>query len=140
MSMFAIDRPTPAPPYQPESTANANWLVITAHPARHAVPKALANFMFFSKIIFFACTSYVALYGAGTFMTVFVMVTAAVRAIALPFTVVITAVGGLPPVVDIVIEASDNMVPVIVEPVPMLAPAGTYQKTFLDCAPLMSRT
>src|SRR6202035_2825225 len=70
----------------------------------------------------------------------FVIVTPAVRAIALPFTVVITAVGGVPPVVDIVIEALANMVPVIVVPVPMCAPAGTYQKTFLGWAPLMSRT
>ena len=65
-------------------------------------------------------------------MTVFVIVTAAVRAIALPLTVVITAVGGLPPVVDMVIAALDNRVPTTVDPVPMTAPAGTYQKTFLD--------
>ena len=43
-------------------------------------------------------------------MTVFVIVTAAVRAIALPLIVVTTAVGGLPPVVDIVIDALANMV------------------------------
>ena len=65
-------------------------------------------------------------------MTVFVIVTAASRAIALPLRVVVTAVGGLPPVVDIVIAALDNRVPATVEPVPMVAPAGTYQKTFLD--------
>ena len=68
------------------------------------------------------------------------MVTPAVKAIALPFNVVVTAVGGVPPVVDIVIEASANMVPTIVDPVPMVAPAGTYQKTFLDFAPFISRT
>jgi len=39
------------------------------------------------------------------------------------------------PAVDIVIAASDNRVPTTVEPVPMTAPAGTYQKTFLDWAP-----
>jgi hypothetical protein len=44
-------------------------------------------------------------------VTVFVMVTPAVRQIALPFTVAITAVGGEPPVVDIVIATSDNMFP-----------------------------
>jgi hypothetical protein len=58
------------------------------------------------------------------------MVTPAVRQIALPFKVVITAVGGVPPVVDIVIAASANIVPTIVEPVPMVAPAGRYQYTF----------
>ncbi len=73
-------------------------------------------------------------------MTVFVIVTAAVRAIVLPLTVVTTAVGGLPPVVDIVIDALANMVPTTVEPVPSVAPAGTYQKTFFGCAPFMSRT
>src|SRR3984893_14802875 len=73
-------------------------------------------------------------------MTVFVIVTPAVRAISLPFTVVVTAVGGVPPVVDTVIEASANMVPTIVDPVPIVAPAGTYQNTFLGWAPLMSRT
>jgi hypothetical protein len=60
-------------------------------------------------------------------MTVFVIVTAAVRAIALPLIVVTTAVGGLPPVVDIVIDALANMVPAMVEPVPIVAPAGTNQ-------------
>ena len=80
-------------------------------------------------------------YGAGTLMTVFVIVTPAVKAIALPFKVVVTAFGGgPPPVVEIVVEASDNMVPTIVEPVPMVAPAGTYQKTFFGWALLMSRT
>ena len=64
-------------------------------------------------------------------ITVFTMVTPAVSAMALPFRVVVTAVGGVPPVVEIVIEASAIMVPTIVEPVPMVAPAGTYQKTFL---------
>ena len=66
------------------------------------------------------------------------MVTAAVRAIALPFSVVIGAVGGVPPVVEIVIEASANMVPTMIEPVPMVAPAGTYQKTLLTWAPFTS--
>src|ERR1700761_3773004 len=68
------------------------------------------------------------------------MVTPAVSDRARPFTVVVTAEGGLPPVVDIVIEAFANMVPTIVEPVPIVAPAGTYQNTFLACAPFMSRT
>ena len=69
------------------------------------------------------------------------MVTPAVMQIALPFKVVVTALGGgPPPVVDIVIEALANMVPTIVAPVPMVAPAGTYQKTFLAWAPFMSRT
>jgi hypothetical protein len=63
---------------------------------------------------------------------VFVIVTPAVRQIALPFKVVITAFGGgPPPVVENVIEAFANMVPTMVDPVPMVAPAGTYQKTFL---------
>jgi len=49
-------------------------------------------------------------YGAGTLMTVFVMVTPAVMQIALPFKVVVTALGGgPPPVVDIVIEASEAL-------------------------------
>ncbi len=68
------------------------------------------------------------------------MVTAAVSANARPFTVVVTADGGDPPVVDIVIAAFANMVPTIVEPVPIVAPAGTYQKTFLGWAPFISRT
>jgi len=54
--------------------------------------------------------------------------------------IVSTAVGGLPPVVDIEIAALNNSVPTTVEPVPITAPAGTYQKTFLDCAPLMGCT
>jgi hypothetical protein len=72
---------------------------------------------------------------------VFVIVTPAVIQIALPFKVVLTAFGGgPPPVVEIVIAASAIRVPAIVEPVPIVAPAGTYQKTFLDWAPFISRT
>ena len=79
-------------------------------------------------------------YGAGTLMTVFVIVTPAVRQIALPFKVVVTAVGGMPPVVDKVMAASANIVPTMVEPVPIVAPAGAYQKTFLGWAPFTSMT
>ena len=68
------------------------------------------------------------------------MVTPAVRAMARPLSVVTTAVGGLPPVVDIVIALSLNIVPVMVDPVPITAPAGTYQNTFLACAPLINCT
>ena len=72
-------------------------------------------------------------------MTVLTMVVPATSAIALPFRVVTTGSGAMPGV-DIVIAALDNMVPTIVEPVPMVAPAGAYQKTFLAWAPFMSRT
>ncbi len=64
-------------------------------------------------------------YGAGTLLTVLTIVTAAVNAMARPLSVVITALGGVPPTVDKVIDAFDNIVPVIVDPVPMTAPAGT---------------
>src|SRR3954467_9870789 len=79
--------------------------------------------------------------GAGTLMWVLVMVTDAVNVTARPFKVVTTALGGgPPPVVENVIAASANKVPTIVAPVPIVAPAGTYQNTFLAWAPFISRT
>src|SRR3954464_47461 len=69
------------------------------------------------------------------------MVTDAVSVTARPLSVVVTALGGgPPPVVEKVMEASDNIVPTMVEPVPIVAPAGRYQNTFLACAPFTSRT
>src|SRR3954468_5856864 len=75
-------------------------------------------------------------YGAGTLMTVLTIVAPATRTSALPSSrVKMTA-----PAVENVIVAFDTMVPTMLEPVLIVAPAGTYQQTFLACAPLTSWT
>ena len=64
------------------------------------------------------------------------MVAPAVITSALPSRVV----GMVFPAVPNVIDASEIMVPTIAEPVLIVAPPGTYQKTFLALAPFVSRT
>jgi hypothetical protein len=74
----------------------------------------------------------------GTLITVFTMVTDALRPTALPSRVVIAAL----PAVEKVTPAGAMMVPTIVPPpAPLIVAAlPTCQNTFLACAPLMSIT
>jgi hypothetical protein len=77
-------------------------------------------------------------YGAGTLITVFTMVTDALRPTALPSSVVIAAL----PAVENVTPAGAMIVPTMVPPPAplMVAALPTCQNTFLACAPLTRMT
>src|SRR5687767_11867445 len=115
-----------SPPYQPESAAVAAGLASAAITARLSVPVVLFSFILFSKVAR-------APYGAGTLITVLTIVTEALSASALPFSVVQQ---GLPGVENVVV-AEEMIVPTMVPPpVPlMVAELPTCQKTFFGCAP-----
>jgi hypothetical protein len=90
--MFARDWPTLSPPYQPESFATASGMLIAENPTTLNVINDLTGFIWFSTIwVHCFRAGRHSHYGAGTLTTVLTMVTDAVSAKALPFSVVMVA-------------------------------------------------